>query len=68
MDYVKGLWKKLHAAQDAKNADAATAYRRAIEHAEKGKIKDAEWWEKQGDMASGITPTPAPTTREHATR
>jgi len=45
------LWKKFRAAQQLRNEDASVAYRRAIEHADKGKASDAEWWEKQGDTA-----------------
>jgi hypothetical protein len=62
---LTGLWKKLHAAQDAKNADASVAYKNAIERANKGKIEDAMWWEKQGDMAAGIIAEPK---KEYATR
>jgi hypothetical protein len=51
---LTGLWKKLHAAQDAKNADAAIAYKNAIERANKGKIADAEWWANQGDEAMPV--------------
>lgn len=61
----KELWNKLRAAQDAKNVDAATAYREAVEHANKGKMKDAEWWEKMGDDAMS---TKKETPKEYATR
>jgi hypothetical protein len=48
---LSALWGKLRKAQAAKNADASNAYREAITRADKGKDKDAEWWEKQGDDA-----------------
>lgn len=55
------LWDKFRKAQKIKAGDAAFAYQHAIEHANKGKLKDAEWWEKMGDDAM-------PTEREHVTR
>lgn len=55
----QGLWKKLHAAQDTKNADAAFAYKKAVEFANSGKVADAAWWENQGDMAMPEPPTDA---------
>jgi hypothetical protein len=60
----QGLWKKFRAAQSTKNEDAALAYRRAIEHADKGKAEDAAWWERQGDMAMPV----ATEKEEHASR
>jgi len=51
------LWSKLRAAQDAKNADAAVAYKKAVELANKDKEVDAAWWEKQGDMAMYVDDT-----------
>jgi len=49
MEASQALWSKFRAAQQANNADAANAFKKAIELANKG--KDASWWEKQGDMA-----------------
>lgn len=57
------LWDKLRAAQKAKNGDAANAYTKAIERANKGKLKDAEWWERWGDDAMGTTKLEAHVTR-----
>jgi hypothetical protein len=45
------LWKKLRAAQAAKNSDASVAYHEAIQCANKGNAESAAWWERQGDMA-----------------
>lgn len=53
MSASPALWDKLRAAQKAKNGDASNAYNKAIERANKGKLKDAEWWEKMGDDAMG---------------
>jgi hypothetical protein len=60
----KALWDKLRAAQAAKNKDAADAYREAIEHVNKGKMKDAAWWERMGDDAMPASVED----KEHATR
>jgi hypothetical protein len=61
------LWSKLRKAQAAKNADASNAYREAISRADKGKDKDAEWWERQGDEAMDDGKPAPKETREHAT-
>jgi hypothetical protein len=48
---TKELWEKLRLAQQIKAGDAANAFKKAIELANKGKEVDSAWWERQGDMA-----------------
>ena len=63
MSATQALWDKFRAAQKSKNGDAAFAYQHAIDLQNKGKMKDAEWWEKMGDDAAGVQKP-----EEHATR
>jgi hypothetical protein len=58
------LWNKYRRAQKIKAGDAAYAYQHAIEHANKGKTANAEWWERQGDLAMPVEKR----VEEHATR
>ena len=51
----KELYDKLGLAQRAKNGDAANAFKKAIELVNKGKEKDAAWWEMMGDDAMPST-------------
>jgi hypothetical protein len=60
MSASQALWDKFRKAQKIKAGDAAFAYQHAIDLENKGKMKDAEWWEKMGDDAMP--------TEEHATR
>lgn len=54
MSASQALWDKFRKAQKIKAGDAAFAYQHAIESENKGKTKDAEWWEKMGDDAMPI--------------